>query len=39
MVGKDAVFSRAATDDEILIARVAHAAMLPALHPQEVDDT
>jgi len=39
LVGKHAVFYRLATEGEILIVRVLHAAMLPELHLRDVDET
>jgi len=38
LVGKHAVFYRVALDGEVLIVRVLHAAMLPALHLSEGAD-
>ncbi|HEY2404996.1 MAG TPA: type II toxin-antitoxin system RelE/ParE family toxin [Polyangiaceae bacterium] len=37
LVGKHAVFYRLATDGEVLIVRVLHAAMLPELHLADVE--
>jgi len=38
LVGKHAVFYRVTADGELLIVRVLHAAMLPALHLSNDDD-
>jgi toxin ParE1/3/4 len=39
LVGKHAVFYRIASDGEVLIVRVLHAVMLPALHlPNDDED-
>ena len=38
LVGKHAVFYRIASDGEILIVRVLHAVMLPALHLLNEED-
>ncbi|MEO8903007.1 MAG: type II toxin-antitoxin system RelE/ParE family toxin [Polyangiaceae bacterium] len=39
LVGKHAVFFRVSLDGEVLIVRVLHAAMLPALHlSQEAEE-
>src|SRR5882724_11664959 len=37
-VGKHAIFYRVTTDGEVLIVRVLHAAMLPALHLSREDE-
>jgi plasmid stabilization system protein ParE len=38
LVGKHAVFYRVTADGELLIVRVLHAAMLPALHLSNDND-